>query len=113
MGEDAVAERGVWQVAHHGYLDHRHDLAPFDPEDGAAQDLTGLAVDHGLHHSPALVHLQRPWHVAHRDAGNPDVTTLLTGLRLAQAHPPELRVYKDRVGHQAVGCRRVFAVEQV
>src|ERR687886_1973699 len=113
MGEDGILEDRVGHLAHHGYLDHGGYLATLYPENRAAKDLVAVGVHDGLHHTPRLVHLQRPGHVAHRHLGHVDVAALLASLLLAQASATELRVYKDRVGHGAIGDRGVAAVEQV
>ena len=77
MGEDGVAEGRVWQVAQHGYLDHRHDLTPFYTEHRAAQDPARPGVDDGFHETARLAHLYGPRNVRHRDLCHEHVEALV------------------------------------
>jgi hypothetical protein len=106
MGEDAVPQDGVGQLAHHGYLDHSGYLAALDAEYRSAEDAVGPGVYDGLDHAALLVHLYSPGDVAHRHLRYEDVAALLARLRLAQAHPSELRVREEGVGNEAPvgGC---------
>jgi hypothetical protein len=103
VGEDGVPEGRVEEFSHHSYLHHRHDLAALDAQNRAAQGLTGVGVHHGLHETPGLVDFERPGHLAHRHLRNVRVAALIPSLLLAQPDPSKLRVYKHRVGNEAVG----------
>src|SRR6266540_6805939 len=72
MGEDAIAERSVRELAQHGDLEHGHDFAAFEAQDGAAQDLAGLGVEDGLHEAAHLGHLAGAGRVLHVHAGDLD-----------------------------------------
>src|SRR5215210_393253 len=87
VGEDGVAESRVGHVTHHGYLDHRHNLASLYPEHGATQDLIVLGVDDGLHEAARLARLYGPVDVVHWEPGYERVAPLVPDLLFAQADP--------------------------
>src|ERR671920_1461401 len=113
VGEDGVAERRVGQVTQHGYLDHRHDLATFYPEHGAAQDPVVPGVDDGLHEAARLARLYGPRNVGHRYLGYEHVAALVPGLLLAQADPAQLWVHEHGVWDQAIRDGGVSILQQI
>src|SRR5829696_4208569 len=113
MGEGGVAEGRVGQVAQHGYLDHRHDLAPFYPEHRAAQDLAGLGGDHSLHEAARLTRLYSPRNVGHWELGYEHVAALVPCLLLAEPDPAQLGVYEHGVGDLATGDGGAPTLQQV
>ncbi len=54
-GEDRSLEHRIRKVAHHGDLQHSHDLATLDAQDGAAQDLAALGIHEHFHHAVWLI----------------------------------------------------------
>src|SRR5262249_55958190 len=111
--EDSVFQNGVRQLAHHRDLDHRHNLAALDAQNGATQNLLRVSVYDCFHKAPALAHLQRPRHIAHRHLGHANVQAPGPRLRFTQTYAPELRVYEDGVRHEAIINRRVSAFDQI
>src|ERR1700734_3615895 len=87
VGEDRVGHRGIRELAEHGDLDDAHDLAAFDAEDGAAQDLPAAGVDDGLHEAARLPRLDGPDDPAHRQLPHPDLASLRSCRALGQAGP--------------------------
>src|SRR5215212_1307139 len=113
VGEDGVSQDGVRQVAHHGYLDHRHDLTSLYSQHRAAQYPVRLRVDDGLHEAACLAHLYGPRYVAHRNFGDEHVAALVPGLLLAPADAAELRVYEHGVGDETVRDGGAPALQQI
>src|SRR4051794_6570651 len=56
--EDAFAEGGKRELAHHGDLQHGHDFAPFDAKNGGAENLLRLRIDDCFEKAARLVHFQ-------------------------------------------------------
>ena len=113
VGEDAVFERGVGKLAHHGDLQHRHDLAAFDGQNGGPKDLPGVGIDDGLDKAAWFGRFHGTRHPAHRDLGDADRAALCPCLLLGQADPAELRVDVHGVGNQSVLRRRLPAAQQI
>src|SRR5262245_25446290 len=111
--EDSVFQNGVRQLAHHRDLDHRHNLTALYAQNGAPQNLLRVGVYDGFHKAPALAHLQRPRHIAHRHLGHANVQAPGPRLRFTQTYAPELRIYENSVRHETIINRRVPAFNQI
>src|SRR6185312_3642367 len=85
MRKNAVSERGVRKIAHHGELKHAHDLAALQAEYGAAQNVVCIAVDDRLHETAWLRDLDRARHVRHGHGGHRDIAMLGARLSLGES----------------------------
>ena len=77
--EHAVFQRGVGKLAHHGDLQHRHDLAAFDGQDGGAKNLPRLGIDDGLDEPSRFGRFHCASHPGHRDFCDADRAARLPG----------------------------------
>lgn len=90
-----------------------HQLATFQAENGAPEDLLGIGIDDGLHEATHFDELQRTGHCSHGQFRHTGVASLGSGLAFAQAHPPQLRIDEDGIRHQAILSAGTALLEQV
>ena len=113
MSENGGLKRGVLEVAHHGDLDHGHDLATVGSQDCGTEDEVVVRVDEGLDEASGLVGLDGAGDRGHGKTRYANFAALLGGLAFAQADTAELGIDEDTVGEQTIFGGAVAAIEEI
>src|SRR6266516_5573935 len=87
MSEDGIAQDSIGHFTHHGRLQYGHDLASFDAQDRATQNLPVTGIYHGFHEAARLVRFQGASYIIHGHRGYFDIAIMSTGLGFSQSYP--------------------------
>ena len=102
VGKGGFAQNGVREFAHHGQLQHGHDFAAFDAEDGGAEDLFGAGIDDDLEKTARFVDFEGSGDVAHRHPGDLKRAAAGAGFLLRETDAAKLGVDIHGVGNGPV-----------
>ena len=56
MSKDAIAQNRRGNFPQHRHFQDSHDLAAFDAQDGSAENLVRIGINHRFHEPSGLVH---------------------------------------------------------
>jgi len=101
VGKGGFAQHGVGEFAHHRQLQHGHDFAALDAEDGGAEDLIGTGVDDGFHKAAGFVDFESARHVVHGHLGDENLFVLRTCFGFGEADAAQLRIDENGVRNKA------------
>src|SRR5438552_10982787 len=113
MSKDGILEYGIGKFAHYGNLEHSHNLATFNTQDGTAKNLRSIGIDDGLHETTRLVYLQGPRHIVHRHFGYFDIVALCACLCLTHTYATKLWVDENSIRNQASSNSSVSIFQKI
>src|SRR5215510_2687062 len=111
--KDAISQGRVRQLSHHRRLNNGHDLATFETQDCAAQNLLGISIDDRLHEAARLTGFDRTDDRIHGQFPHSDVAPLSSSLVFVDANPRKLRIYENRIRDNAISNADAAMLKQV
>src|SRR6185312_12240074 len=82
-------------------------------EDGGADDLVALLVDHDFHEALGLAFLQRTGDARHGPAANADLVIFRARFGFGHANPPQWRIDEQAVAGNSIAEAARAAVQQI